>query len=188
LTTKKKANSQVSRFTEGLKYPWGNAKRQWNILWALIPIIGWFALIGYCQGILRAIIAGNKTNLPEFVGFGDNFKRGFMLFVKILPLMIAYSLVYKIPVIGTTAGFIAEVFFVPYLTINLLVTGKFEESFNIKKTWNAVFNNFGEYLLAYIKTIGFVIIYVFLSIILVGIPGLMFGQLFFLAEFYSNHS
>lgn len=182
------ALSKISRFTTGLKYPWGNAGRLWNILWALIPIIGWFALIGYCQSIVRAIIAGNKTNLPEFIGLGDNLKRGFILFVKAIPLMAAYCLVFYLPGVGIIAGWIAEIFFIPYLMINLFVTDKFEESFNLKKTWDAVFNNLGEYLIAYLKTLGFVVIYFFLSLILIGIPCLAFGQLFFLAEFYANHS
>ncbi|MBU4502008.1 MAG: DUF4013 domain-containing protein [Nanoarchaeota archaeon] len=184
----KKSVSDISTFKAGLKYPWGNPKRLWNVLWVLIPIIGWLALLGYCQSIVRAIVAGNKTGLPEFVGFGDNLKRGFILFVKILPLMIAYNLVYSIPGIGFLTGFIAEVFFIPYLVINLFVTDKFEESFNLKKTWNAVFNNLGDYFTAYLKTIGFVILYGLLSIILIGFPGFLFGQLFFLVEFYRNHS
>ena len=184
----KKANSQVSGFTDGLKYPWGNAKRLLNIFWALIPIIGWFALIGYCQSILRAIIAGNKTELPKFIGFGDNLKRGFLLFLKAIPLVIAYSIVSFIPLIGPLAGWFIEIFFIPYLMINLFVTDKFKESFNLRKTWDAVFNNIGEYLIAYIKTIGFALIYGLLSIVLVGIPCLAFGQGFFLAEFYANHS
>ena len=83
--TKKKVDKALD-FKSAFKYPFNRPAGLLNILWFLLPIIGWFALIGYCQGILRAIIAGNKTNLPEFIGFGDNLKRGFMLFVKLIPL------------------------------------------------------------------------------------------------------
>lgn len=188
IPAEKKPASKISSFSNGLKYPWGNAKRLWNILWILIPIIGWLALFGYMQSIVRAIVAGNKSYLPEFISFGDNLKRGLMLFLKIIPLMLAYVLVASIPYIGQLAGLVAEVFFLPYLVINLFVTDKFEESFNIKKTCNAVCNNLGDYLIAYLKTLGFGIIYLFLSIVLIGIPCLTFGKLFFLTEFYANHS
>lgn len=184
----KKSVSKFSSFTEGLNYPWGAPKRLLNIFWALIPVIGWLALIGYCQSIQRALVAGNKTSLPEFIDFGEHLKKGFLLFVKSLPMLIAYSLIFSVPGIGKIAGLIAFVFFLPYLGINLLVTDKFEESFNIKKVWDNVFNNLGEYLFAYLKTIGFVLLYWLLSIVFVGIPCLSFGCLFFLTEFYANHS
>lgn len=179
---------KISSFSDGLKYPWGNPKRLWNVLWVLIPILGWLALIGYTQNIIRAIVAGNKAYLPEFVGFKDNLKRGFYLSVKMLPLLLAYFFINTIPVAGPIAGCIAMIFFLPYLMINLFVTDNFEESFNIKKTWNMVFNNLEEYIWAFVKTMGFSIIYLLLSIILIGIPCLSFGKNFFLAEFYANHN
>lgn len=184
----RKSVPKVSSFSDGLRYPWGVPKRLWNILWALIPVVGWLALISYSQSIIRAMVAGNKTSLPEFIGFGENLRKGFLLFVKSLPLLIAYSLIFSVPGIGRVAGFIAFVFFLPYLMINFFVTDKFEESFNIKKVWDNVFNNLREYLIAYVKTIGFVLIYGVLSIILIGIPCLHFGCLFFLAEFYTSHN
>lgn len=185
---KEKTKTSISSFSDGLRYPWGTPKRLLNILWLLIPFIGGFALIGYSQSIIRATVAGNKTSLPEFIGFKDNLKKGFRLFVKALPLLIAYSLVYSLPGIGSIAGWIACMFFLPYLTINLIITDKFEESFNIKKAYNVVFHNIEEYIMAFLKTLGFIIIYSFLSIILIGIPCLAFGHVFFLAEFYSNHN
>ncbi len=96
----KKAIPKVSSFTDGLKYPWGVPKRLLNILWALIPILGWLALVSYSQSIIRAIVAGNKTSLPEFIGFGENLRKGFLLFVKSLPLLIAYSLIFSVQGIG----------------------------------------------------------------------------------------
>jgi len=203
----------ISSFKEGLKYPWGVPRRLWNILWMLLPIMGllvimgylqdrlWallpmvglvaislLAIVGYFQRIVRAIVAGNKTHLPEFGSFWENAKKGFILLVKMIPLMLVYSLVYYTPFIGLWAGWFVEIFFMPYLMINLFVTDKFEESFNIRKTWDAVFGNVQEYLVAYVKTIGFIVIYMAASFIIVGIPCLAFAQVFFLAEFYANHS
>jgi len=185
--SKRKTVSKISNFGSGLGYPWGEPVRLFNILWALIPIIGWLALIGYCQNILRAIIAGNKEKLPEFVSFGDNLERGFILFVKLIPLAVVFHLLHYLP-LGGLIQFIGSVFFMPYLIINLYITNKFEESFNFRKVWDAVFNNLGEYVVAYLKTLGFVIIYGMLSIVLIGIPCLAFGSMFYLAEFYKNHS
>jgi len=187
-TTEKKSLPKISTFSDGLRYPWGVPKRLWNILWALIPVLGWLALIGYSQNIIRAIVAGNKKDLPEFISFGENLRKGFLLFVKMLPLVLAYFFITTIPVIGGIAGFVAVVFFMPYLIINLFITDDFGESFNIKKVWDNVFNNLEEYLIAYLKMIGFTLVYGILLIILIGIPCLQFGCWFFLAEFYTNHN
>jgi len=213
---KEEKTLRTSSFADGLRYPWGEPKRLLNGLWFLIPIVGWFALTGYFQKILRALVAGNKTSLPEFVDFSDNLKSGFIIFVKAIPLFLAHTLLYSVPLIGQVAGWVAFVFFMPYLYINLMVTKKFEEGFNVQKAFDAVSNNLKEYIIAYLKSIGFVAIYglpflmliipqidalAFLKVyiygslfmplvglVLIGIPCLSFGHAFYLAEFYAKHS
>ena len=175
-------------FEQGIKFPWQKPAKLWYGLWLLVPIIGWFALGGYWIKIIKALVAGKNKELPEFGKFWDNFVDGVVLFVKILPLVIVVSLLEHIPLIGEILQFAVSILFVPYLLINTVITGKFEESFNIKKAWNIVIvKKFADYLIVLVKTIGYVIVYGILSIVLVGIPCLMFGEYYYFCDFYAKN-
>ena len=171
---------------DGLKYPWGNPKRLWNILWFLIPILGFFAILGYVKKIVNSIVAGNTKELPEFGKFWDNFTTGFMLFIKLLPLGIAAMLIAKIPLLGPLVSFIFSLFLMPWLIINVLEKFTFAAAFEFDKAAKIVFNNLPEYILMLLKSLVYVIVYVLMMVILVGIPCAAFGRLIFLADFYSN--
>lgn len=182
------AVENISTFGQGLKYPWIRGKRLWNILWVLVPIFGWLVLFGYCVNIIKAIVNGKKDGLPELKGIWDNFVLGFMMLIKLIPLIIVIILIELIPFIGWLIMLFLGVVFIPYLIINLFVKDDIVASFDVTKTWNVVMGNFKEYIIAWLKTLGYCIIYVLLSFILVGIPALVFGRMFYLAEFYSNHN
>jgi len=183
-------------FKSALKYPWGAPKRLWNILWILLPIIGWFALGGYGKKIVNSIVGGNTTELPEFGGFGDNFVVGFMLFLKMLPLMIIIMLynlllnaIVEVGIIYWPLWLAYTAFLIlimPWIGINFLQKYTVASTFEFKTAANTVFGNFVEYIIALVKTIGYVIIYAILSIVLVGIPCMAFGQRLFIADFYAN--
>ncbi|MBD3248752.1 DUF4013 domain-containing protein [Candidatus Woesearchaeota archaeon] len=175
-------------FVEGLKYPWGNPKKLWNILWVLVPILGIFALIGYVQKIMRSIVGGDVSGLPEFGNFMENLKNGFVLFLKMIPIMVVVVIVNMIPFIGWFAYLLITVFFLPWLMINLFVKDTLKATFEFEKAAKAVFGNFVEYIIAYVKTIVYAIIYGLLSLVLVGIPCLQFGQNIYLADFYAKTS
>lgn len=176
------------KFEQGMKFPWQKPERLWYGLWVLLPIIGWFALGGYGVKIIKALVAGKNKELPTFGKFWDNFMIGLIILIKLIPLMIVVSLLQHVPLIGKILHFAAIIFFVPYLYINLVVTGKFEESFNIKKAWDIIFvKNFADYLIVIFKTLGFIIAYGILSIVLVGIPCLMFGEYYYLCNFYAKN-
>jgi len=174
-------------FNTAFKYPFNRAKGMLNILWILLPIFGWFALGGYSVRIIQEFTKGQFQKLPTFK-FGSNMKLGFFMFIKSIPFIIAYMIVlaplYLLDVY--TAGFIKfviELFILPILTINFLnkeTVGSFFE-FGIVKY---VFANLGDYLIAIIKSIGLFIVYLFMAIILVGIPAMVFTQHIFLADFY----
>ena len=133
-------------FEEGIKFPWEKPKRLWYGLWLLVPIIGWFALAGFQVKIIKALVRGKNKEVPEFGKFWDSFMKGLIIFVKILPLVIVVSLLQHIPVIGDFLQLLVNIIFVPYLFVNLVIRGKFEESFNIKKAWNiVVVKNFADY-------------------------------------------
>jgi len=174
-------------FENGLKFPWQKPKRLWYGLWLLVPIIGWFALAGLQVKIINALVQGKNKEVPKLGKFWDSFMQGLIIFVKILPLVIAVSLLQYVPVIGDILQVLANFIFVPYLFVNLVVTGKFEESFNIKKAWDiVVVKNFADYVIAIVKTLGFVVIYAILSIVLVGIPCMMFGEYYYICDFYAR--
>ncbi len=182
-----KAGSIESEVSDGLRYPWGHARRLWNILWALLPILGWLALLGYVKKITNALVKGDKAGLPEFGSFSMNMKEGFWVFVKMIPLMIVVMVVQMVPLVGWLAYMLLAIFFVPYLAIHFLVRGDFAATFDYKAVIEHVFGNLKDYAVALLKTIVFYVVYFVLSFVLVGIPCLYFGSCFYLAEFYANN-
>jgi hypothetical protein len=177
-------------FTEGLKFPWQKPRRLWNILWVLVPIVGWFALMGYIVRIVQNLNRGNTKEIPKMDDFWDKFVLGFMTFVKMIPFMVLLGIVAWIlklvPIAGNIVyGFIA-LFIVPYLALNLMVTEKFAAIWEFEKAIKTVFGNFRKYLVALVMTLFYCAIYILLSIVLVGIPCLMFGQNFYMVDFYRH--
>ena len=176
------------KFQEGLKYPWGKPGRLWNILWFLVPIIGWFALHGYIVRIVQDLNKGRVKELPKMDKFWDKFVLGFMIFIKMIPFCILLGIIswilQLIPVAGMVAYGFISLFIVPYLMINLMVTEKFSSLFEFSKVVKVVFGNFRKYVIALIMTLFYVAVYVLLSFVLVGIPCLSFGGNYFLVEFY----
>ncbi|MDP3918503.1 MAG: DUF4013 domain-containing protein [Nanoarchaeota archaeon] len=171
----------------GLKYPWGKAKRLWNILWVLIPVFGWFALIGYVRNIVLSIVKGNTKELPEFGKFWDNFFMGLKLFIFLIPLMVVIMLLNIVPFVGAFLAFFAQVLVLPYIIIHLFVTDKFESTFDYNRWWRVVGGNFTEYLVAFLKTLVYAIVYGLLSFVLIGIPCYAFGMNIYIAEFYAKY-
>jgi hypothetical protein len=169
---------------QGLKYPWGEAKRQWNILWILIPIVGFLAIVGYVKKILLSVYKGHVKELPEWGNFWENLKQGTFLFVKMIPLIVLTLILNFIPGIGRILGFLMGLFVIPFMLMHLIVTDKFSSTFDFKKWWKVVAGNFSEYLVTVVY--GFVsnLVYMFLSFVLIGIPGAVFGGNIFYADFY----
>lgn len=183
-------------FSKGLKYPWGAPNGLWNIFWMLLPIFGWFALGGYGKKIINSIVRGNTKTLPEFGGFWDNFVTGIMLFLKMLPLMailIAFNLFLgSIKDMGVLSWLLwvayisFSIFIMPWIGVNLMEKYTVASTFEFNTAAKTVFGNFVDYLIAMVKTIGYVIIYAVLIVVLIGIPCLVFGQKLFIANFYAN--
>ncbi len=182
-----KATAPV-KFVDGMAYPWGRAKGLLNIFWALIPILGGFATIGYLKTIVNNLVAGNTKGLPLFGRFWENTGEGLKVFVFLLPLMVVYVLLSSIPYLGGVISAILALFFMPYLVIKFLVKGEFMASLDVQKAVTEVFGNLGEYAMALLKTFAFYVVYGLLSIVLIGIPCLKLGQCFYLADFYRRHS
>jgi hypothetical protein len=173
-------------FVEGLKYPWNKPSRLWNILWILIPIIGYLAIMGYVKKVIVELAKGNKKELPKFGKFWDNLSVGFMLFVYMIPTYVVLWIISEIPFIGRIAYFLVAIFVLPWLMINLYVKGEFNALWDLKGVYEAVTSRFMEYVIALLKTIGFMFIYGIASIVLIGIPCLTFGSMYYLTDFYKK--
>ncbi|MBW2982118.1 DUF4013 domain-containing protein [Candidatus Woesearchaeota archaeon] len=176
-------------FKPAFKYPFNKASRLLNILWIFIPIIGWFALFGYGITIVKHFLENDFKELPK-LRFGKNLKLGFLMFFKSIPfifvLMIAYLIIGLIPFIGGLGNMFISIFVVPILTINFFKKRTVASYFEFEKL-NAVFNNLGDYVIAVLKSIALQIIFVLLSIVLVGIPAGAFTKNIFIADFYRKN-
>ena len=173
---------------QGLQYPWAKPSRLWNILWMLLPIFGWFALGGYGKKIARSLVHGNTKELPEFGPFWNNFKEGLFIFVFLIPTWIVLFAFLAVPYVGRFVYHFAALFLLQWLVLNFYTYETFDSLWNVKKAFKTVTNNFVEYLFAFLKTIVFFAVYLVLCLVLVGIPCLMFGGRYFIAEFYRKHN
>lgn len=73
------------------------------------------------------------------------------------------------------------------LMINLYVKNEFNALWELEKIFKMVFNNFIDYMIALLKTIGFTFIYIIASFVLVGFPCNMFGALYYYVDFYKRN-
>jgi hypothetical protein len=184
--TKKRKGKAALDFKKAFKYPFNRAKRMWNILWLLFPIFGWFALGGYGVRIVQEFSRGKFKELPE-MKFGSDMKFGFFMFLKAIPFVLVYmviiSILETIPAFGGFAILFLEVLVVPILGINFInkeTVGSYFE-FEVVKS---VFDNFKDYVVVMLKSLGLALIFVVMLLILVGLPALVFTANIFVADFY----
>jgi hypothetical protein len=174
-------------FKTAFSYPFNRAKGMLNILWVLLPIIGWFALSGYGIRIIKEYTKGRFKKLPKFQ-FKSDLKLGFWMFLKAIPFVVAYIIIieglgYFHEGLSGFVDFFLEIFLVPILTINFFVKETVGSYFEFKAL-KPVFNNLKDYIVAILKTILITLIFIVMSIVLIGIPALVFTQNIFLADFY----
>jgi hypothetical protein len=159
-----------------------------NILWILLPIIGWFALGGYIITIIKHYIKGDFKELPKF-NFGRDANLGFFMFFKAIPFMFAYMIVQSVlsfvPVVGLIVTFLISLFVVPILTMNFFNKETVGSYFEFSKV-SAVFENFREYIIVVLKSIALQVIFLLMIIVLVGIPAGQFTKNIFFADFYGR--
>lgn len=178
---------QKLTFKTAFSYPFNRAKGLWNILWIFFIIIGWFALGGYTIRIVKEFSKGKVKRLPKF-HFTSDLKLGFMMFIKSIPfvvvLMVVIGVISFIDIwFGTIIRVLLEIFIVPILFIHFFnkeTAGSLFE-FSIIKS---VFRNLGDYIVVILKSILLVLIFLVMSIVLVGIPAGTFTENMFLADFY----
>lgn len=183
------AKTDKLTFDNAFAYPFKRPVGLLNILWFFLPIIGWFPLMGYIIRIKQQFFKGNFEGLPKFK-FGEHFKFGFFMFFKSLPFAFAYGIVYMILMFIPFLGFIANLFIaffvVPILAMNFFNKETVESYFEFGLV-KVVFENFEDYLIALLKSIGLGIIFFFMYLVLVGWPAGSFTKNIFLADFYGRN-
>ncbi len=172
-----------------LKYPFNRPKRLLYALWILVPIIGWLALFGYVVRIVNEFIEGKYEELPQ-LHFTDDLKLGFSMFLKSLPFYIVYAVLvagimvideYKRQILSFLLGF----FVLPILSVNFYRKQTVGSYFDFGKL-GYVMNNIGDYIIAMLKQYATSIIFLVLSIVLIGIPALYVTSMIFAANFYGR--
>ncbi len=182
---KSKPSKKALNFKKAFKYPFNRPKGMLNILWLLLPIIGWFALGGYSVRIIKGFTKGKVKQLP-IMKFGDDFKLGLYMFVKALPFVILYTILMGVlESIGLdgTLGTLIEIFAIPMLTINFIVKQTVSSYFEFG-ILKYVFTNLGDYIITILKAILLALVYLVMVLVLVGFPALAFTEYIFLADFY----
>ncbi|MBW2996649.1 DUF4013 domain-containing protein [Candidatus Woesearchaeota archaeon] len=180
---------EAIKFKSAFKYPFNRAMGMLNILWLLVPIIGWFALGGYGIRIVQHWIKGDFKELPVFQ-FGDHLKLGFFMFLKAIPFMIVYgglqAMLGLMKFSGTMVSILIGIFIVPMLAMNFFNKETVGAFFEFSKI-GPVFQNIGDYIIIMLKSIALQIIFIIMIIVLVGIPAGAFTKNIFVADFYRRN-
>ncbi|NOQ37880.1 DUF4013 domain-containing protein [archaeon] len=161
-----------------------------NALWILLPIFGWFALMGYTIRIVNEFLEGKFEQLPT-MQFGSDMKLGFMMFLKALPFAIVYMIV--LGVVGIISydlsqimNFLFSCFVIPLLGVNFMKKQTVEAYFEFG-VLTAMKENLGDYIVMILKTYALAIIFGLMILVLVGFPALMFTSSIFIADFYRRY-
>ena len=176
-------------FSEAFKYPFKTPKRLLYALLLFVPIIGWLALFGYGVRLVNEFVEGRYEG-PIKLDFMDDLKLGFVLFLKALPFYVVYIIIlfaamYVSEGLGNITSLLLGFFVVPMLAVNFFRKQTVESFFEFS-VLNVVRDNLGEYIVTVLKQYALVIIFMVLSIVLVGIPGMLFTNSIFVANMYGR--
>jgi hypothetical protein len=176
-------------FGDAFNYPFRRFSGLFNILWVFVPILGWLLLYGYTLKITKEFLAGKYDELPN-LDFNADLALGWRLFVRIIPFSFVYGVVAgALMAIAEEARLLLlpfELLVLPMLFINFIKKETVASSFEFSVV-RPVLANFGEYVMAMLKSIGLGLVFMVLSLVLVGIPAGAFTRNIFLADFYRRH-
>ncbi len=176
-------------FKTAFKFPFNRPVGMLNILWVLIPIVGWFALGGYMFRNIQGFMRGQFQELPLF-DFVADMKLGFWMFVKALPFMILYTIV--LGILGEINEWLLllripfEFLIFPILMMNFVKKGTAASLFEFDVS-KVVFEHFSDYVTALVKSFFLAIVFAIMMLVLVGIPAGAFTNNMFLADFYRRN-
>jgi len=178
-------------FPQAFKYPFKRWVGLLNILWLLVPIYGWFLLIGYRVRILAEFLQGKYTKLPK-IQHGKDFKLGWVMFWKAVPgilvLIVANLLLTDFSRRhGPSWVFILlAILVVPVLALNFIKKRTVASCFEFDLV-RIVFKNFGDYLVALLKDFALTLVFIVMIVILVGFPSLAYTKMIFMTEWFRKY-
>lgn len=176
--------------SDAFKYPYKTPTRLVYALLLFIPILGWLVLFGYLVRLVNEFIEGRYEGLIK-LEIVDDLKLGVIIFLKALPFYIAYIIVISIvsyinTSLGSAVSFLLSFFVIPILMVNFFRKQTIESLFEFDLL-NVVKDNLGDYIIMILKQYVVTIVFLILSFILIGIPGLCFTSSIFVANFYGNY-
>ena len=120
---------------------------------------------------------------------GD-LKLGIIIFVKSLPFYIVYTIVlsvvnYVSPTLRILVSLLLGFFIIPILTVNFYRKQTINSYFEFD-ILNIVKDHLGDYIMVISKQYALPFLFLILSIVLIGIPALLFTSSIFFANFYGN--
>lgn len=120
----------------------------------------------------------------------EDIKLGLMMFLKALPFYIIYAIIlyaatYVSETFGNLVSLLLGVFVIPMLAVNFFRKQTVESFFEFD-ILNVVRDNLGEYIITVLKQYALGIVFLILSIVLVGIPGMFFTNSIFIANMYGR--
>lgn len=181
-------------FTTAFKYPFRRWQGLFNILWVLVPIYGWFLLIGYRVRIVAEFLQGKYQKTPT-IQHGDDFVLGWKMFWKAFPGILV--LIAGAALTGNMDGrhgpgfigglyLLVLLFIVPILAMNFIKKRTVASCFEFDLI-RVVFNNFVDYLVALLKDLALGLLFLVMCIILVGFPAAVYTKAIFISEFFRTH-
>jgi len=176
-------------FSDAFKYPFKTPMRLSYALLLLIPIFGWLLLIGYIIRLINEFIEGRYEGLIKLDIMGD-LKLGIIIFVKSLPFYIVYTIVLSVvnyfsPTLRILVSLLLGFFIIPIIMVNFYRKQTINSYFEFC-ILNIVKDHLGDYIMVILKQYALIILFLILSIVLIGIPGLLFTSSIFIANFYGN--
>jgi hypothetical protein len=176
--------------SDAFKYPFKAPKKLLYALLLLIPILGWLVLFGYIVRLINEFVDGRYEE-PIDLDLIEDLKLGTITFLKALPFYIAYSIVifaatYISATLGSLVNLLFAIFVIPVLAVNFFRKQTIESFFEFD-ILNVVKDNLGDYVVAVLKQYVITIAFAILSIILIGIPAMIFTNSILIANFYRNY-
>ncbi len=173
--------------SDAFKYPFKAPKKLLYALLLLIPILGWLVIFGYVVRLVNEFIEGRYEEPIDIDLMGD-LKLGAITFVKALPFYLAYAVViFAVSYISASLGSLVElllgVFVLPLLAVNFLRKQTIESFFEFD-VLNVIRDNLEDYIVTVLKQYALVIVFAILSIVLIGIPAMIFTNSMLIANFY----
>jgi hypothetical protein len=176
-------------FSDAFKFPFKEPRRLLYALLVLIPILGWFVLFGYITRLINEFVEGRYEGLIKLNFMGD-LKLGFIIYLKALPFLI------MLMIVQSAAGQVSETFgFIVSLLLSFFVCPILGINFYRKQTIMSFFefgilhvvkDDFGDYTITILKQIALEIVFLILSLVLIGIPALLLTNGIFIANFYGR--